>query len=251
MTQPGTDAAELRSLREERLSTEKCLQICAQLSSHIDQIQLMSDEAGSSQASGGTEASPEWVTNEGLQECKNSLAATATKLEKHMRDVMDRLLAKSRTAISSDEDAQDLSRLRDEWETARQCLDICSRADRHLKENVSVIENHGTGDSLQFMVSANGKVLHGKNQGLGWRNTQVGGYMSNESIQQLSRDLATIHTSHLRGGVSISKDGPTPNAGDVVEGETTAAFKERYGRGFTLKPTDMPDTQTSPRSASN
>jgi hypothetical protein len=251
LTQPGTDAAEIRSLKEERLSTEKCLQICAQLSSHIDQIQLMSDEAGSSQGLGGAEASPEWVTNEGLQECKNSLAATATKLEKHMRDVMDRLLAKSRTAISSDEDARDLSRLRDEWETARQCLDICSRADSHLKENISIIENHGNGDSLQFMVSADGKVLHGKNRGLGWRNTQVGGYMSNESIQQLSRDLAAIHTSHLRGELSLSKDGFKSNADDAREGTMTAEFKERYGRGFTLEPLHTSDRQTSQRSASN
>lgn len=174
MTPPGANSAELHSLREERLSTEKCLQICAQLSSQIDQIQLMSDEAGSSPESSETKESPEYVTNEGLQECKNSLAATSTKLENHMRDVMDRLLAKSKTTISSDEDAQDLSRLRDEWETARQCLDICSRADSHLKENVSVIKNHGTGDALQFMVSANGQVLHGKNRGLGWRSRQMG-----------------------------------------------------------------------------
>ena len=249
VTQPGT--AELCSLREERLSTEKCLQICAQLSSHIDQIQLMSDEAGSSRGSGGAEASPESVTNEGLQECKNSLAATATKLEKHMRDVIERLLAKSKTAVSSDEDAQDLSRLRDEWETARQCLDICSRADSNLKENVSVIENHGTGDSLQFMVSANGKVLHGKNRGLGWRSRQVGGYMSDESIRQLSRDLATIHTSHLRGEPSISKDGSASNTADTTEGETTAEFRERYGQGFTLKPARTTETHTPSRSASN
>ncbi|CEJ60637.1 hypothetical protein PMG11_09205 [Penicillium brasilianum] len=179
MTQPGTDAAEPRSLREERLSTEKSLQLCAQLSSHINQIQLMSDEAGSSRGSGGAEASPESVTNEGLQECKNSLAATATKLEKHMRDVMNRVLAKSRTAISSNEDAQDLSRLRDEWETAQQCLDICSRAVNHLKNDVSIIEKHGTGGSLQFRVSVNGKFLHGKNRGLDWRNRQRGGYMRN------------------------------------------------------------------------
>jgi hypothetical protein len=247
LNQPGTDAAEMRSLREERLSTEKCLQICAQLSSHIDQIQLMSDEAGSSLGSGGAETSPERVTNEGLQECKNSLATTATKLEKHMRDVMDRLLAKS----NSDEDCQDLSRLRDEWETARQCLDICTRADSHLKENVSIIENHGNGDSLQFMVSANGKILHGKNRGMGWRNTQVGGYMSNQSVQQLSRDLAAIHTRHLRSDLSNSKDGFKSDAGDVGEGTTTTEFKERYGRGFTLEPLHTSDRETSQRSASN
>jgi hypothetical protein len=251
VAQSGPDAAELHSLREERLSTEKCLQICAQLSSHIDQIQLISDEAGPSRGSIGADASPETVTNEGLQECKNSLTVTAAKLEKHMRDIMDRLLAKSKTAVSSDEDAQDLSRLRDEWETARQCLDICSRADSHLKENVSVIENYGTGDALQFMVSANGKVLHGKNRGLGWRNRQVGGYVSNESIQQLSRDFASMHTSHLRSEEPISKDGATPSTGDAVKSEMTAEFKERYGRGFTLRPARTPDAQPASPSTNN
>ncbi|KAF4179090.1 hypothetical protein CNMCM7927_002145 [Aspergillus lentulus] len=247
----SSDAAELDSLRQERLSTEKCLQICAQLSSHIDQLQLMSDEAGPSRGSVGAEASPEMVTNEGLQECKKSLAVTAAKLEKHMRDVMDRLLSKSETAISSNEDAQDLSRLRDEWETARQCLEICSRADSHLKENVSVIENYGTGDALQFMVSTNGKVLHGKNRGLGWRSRQVGGYVSNESVQQLSRDLAVMYTSHLRSEEHISKDSTMPGASDVVEGEATTGFKERYGRGFTLRTVRTPDTQMSSPGASN
>lgn len=205
----------------------------------------MSDDAGPSRGSVGGGSSPETVTNEGLQECKNSLAATAAKLEKHMRAVMDRLLSKSKTDMSSDEDAQDLSRLRDEWETARQCLDICSRADSHLKENVSVIENYGTGDALQFMVSTNGKVLHGTNRGLGWRSRQVGGYVSDESIQQLSRDLALTYTSHLRSEEPISKESAMPYTSVVPETEPTTVFKERYGRGFTLRPERTPGTQTS------
>lgn len=41
-------------------------------------------------------------------------------------------------------------------------LGYCSRADNHLRENVSVIENYGTGDALQFMVSANGRFCTGK-----------------------------------------------------------------------------------------
>jgi hypothetical protein len=242
--QPEVDAAELQSLREERRSTEKCLQICAQLSSHIDQIQLISDETSTSHESTGAETSPETVTNEGLQQCKQSLTLTAARLEKHMRDVMDRLVAKSKTTISSEEEAQDLSRLRDEWETARQCLDICSRADSHLKENVSVIENYGTGDALQLMVSANGKVLHGKNRGLGWRSRQVGGYMSDESIQQLSRDFATMNTSHLKDINPFTKAGSAPSTDERGDSEATADFQDRFGRGFTLKPMDAPETQT-------
>ncbi|RAL15202.1 uncharacterized protein BO97DRAFT_441198 [Aspergillus homomorphus CBS 101889] len=239
------DATELQSLREERRSTEKCLQICAQLSAYIDQIQLLSDNTSSVRGSETADTSPETVTNEGLQECKRSLLATTARLEKHMQEVMDRLLAKSRCTVSSDEDAQDLSRLRDEWEAARQCLDICSRADSHVKETVSIIENQGTGDSLQFMVSTNGKILHGKNRGMGWRNRQFGGYMSNESIQQLSRDLTAHYTLSPRGEKPNSRTDTMPEASDVAEDETVPQFKERYGRGFTLKSTPTPERGTS------
>ncbi|KAJ6018479.1 hypothetical protein N7522_001943 [Penicillium canescens] len=96
VAQSGPDAAELHSLREERLNTEKCLRICA--SYRATSIQLISDEAGPSRGSIGADASPETATNEGLPECKNSLAVRAAKLEKHMRDIMDRLLPKSETA---------------------------------------------------------------------------------------------------------------------------------------------------------
>jgi hypothetical protein len=53
-------------------------------------------------------------------------------------------------------------------------MDICSRADNQLKGKHY---NYATGDALQFMVSTNGKTIHGKNRGLGWRTRQVGGYI--------------------------------------------------------------------------
>jgi hypothetical protein len=41
------DATEVRRIKEERLSTEKCLQICAQLSEHISQIQITAQRSAS------------------------------------------------------------------------------------------------------------------------------------------------------------------------------------------------------------
>jgi hypothetical protein len=245
VAQSGPDAADLQSMREERLSTEKCLQICAQLSEHIDQIQLASDRGGASRDQDSLNISPENLTNEGLQECKSSLALTAAKLEKHMQDVMNRLISQSKSTTTSERDQQDLTRLQDEWNTARQCLDICSRADNHLRDNVSVIENYGTGDALQFMVSTNGQILHGKNRAHGWRSRQVGGYVSDASVQQLSRDIANINMSQLRGGETPPTEHSTPNQRDEVEGEMTADFKQRYGQGFKLKPTSFPEAPTT------
>lgn len=79
----------------------------------------------------------------------------------------------------------------------------------------------------------------------------MGGYISNKSIQQLSRDFTAIQTSHIKDKVPIAKDSATSNKGGVVNSETISEFKERYGRGFTLKPAHTPETHSSSRSPNN
>jgi hypothetical protein len=58
-------------------------------------------------------------------------------------------------------------------------------------KNMSTIENYAEGDAIQFMVSTNGKTICGKNCGSGWRTRQIGGYMSDVSLQQLCRYILT------------------------------------------------------------
>jgi hypothetical protein len=183
MTESASDTAELRLIKEERMSAEKCLQICAQLSEHINQIQLQPEQS---------ETLPEKFTAEGLQECRNSLNITAAKLEGFIKARFDRLVTKSKTTMTSEEDLADLARLQEEWETTRQSREICSKAEIHLKENISIIENYAVGDAIQFMVSTDGNRLHGKNRGLGWRTRQIGGHLSDATVQKISRDMSSI-----------------------------------------------------------
>jgi hypothetical protein len=245
MTESDSDATELRLIKEERISTQKCLQICAQLSDHINQIQLTPRRSGSSSGTIDPDALPERLTIEGLQECKNSLFLTAAKLEGYMKDLIDRMVTKSKRAMTSEEELADLVRLREEWETARQCMDICSRADIHLKENVSNIDNYATGDAIQFMISTDGKTLHGRNRGLGWRTRQVGGHLSDVSLQQLSRDMSSI-SFHNTGNEDPSSRGSTlPVPDDGVENKPGSEFRERYGRGFKLPSRTTAETPMS------
>jgi len=211
------------------MSATQCLQICAQLSEHISQLQLKSETMN-------TDALPGRVTFDGLQECKITLALTAVKLEGYMKDIMDRLVKKSKTAMTTKEDFADLERLRDEWETTRQCKDICSKADTHLMENVSVIENYATGDAIQYMVSTDGKTLHGKNRGLGPRTDQVGGHFSDLSLQILSRNIANIRTHGTSKEDLPPRDQPSSIPDDGLENEPDSEFGERYGRGVKLTP---------------
>jgi hypothetical protein len=244
-TESNSDATELRLIKEERLSTQKCLQICDQLSDHINQIQLTPKRSASSPGPIDSDAIPERITNEGLQECKNSLALTAARLERHMKDIMDRLVTKSKTAMTSEDEVADLTRLREEWETARQCMDICSKADNHLKENVSTIDNYATGDAIQFMVSTNGKIIHGKNRGLGWRTRQVGGYVSDVSVVHLSRDMSRTSFQNTGNDGPSSRSNTSSVPDDTVESRPISEFRERYGRGIRLTSKFTPDLTTS------
>ncbi|KAL2839207.1 hypothetical protein BJY01DRAFT_29058 [Aspergillus pseudoustus] len=232
---------ELKQIKEERLSAEKCLQICAQLSEHISQIQISPASNGSA-GSSDPDALSERLTSAGLQECKESLKQTSEKLELHMHNLIDRLLSKSASASesASQEELTDLARLRDEWKTTRQCIDICSKADINFKEAITTVDNYATGDAVQFMVSTDGQVIHGRNRGLGWRSRQVGGHLNDTSLQQLSKDFTTINIHHpIREDLS-SPDKTTATASDIPSSESTSEFDKRYGRGSQLTPTPAP-----------
>ena len=246
VTDFDSDAAERQLIKQEQLSTRRCLEICAQLSDHISQIQLPPKRPGSTSGTIDPDTFPERVTNVGLQECKNSLVLTMARLEGHMKDLMDRLVTKSKTAMTSEEDVADLARLRDEWATARQCMDICSKADNHLMENISKFDNYATGDAIQFMVSTEGKTMHGQNRGLGWRSRQVGGHLSDVSVQQISRDMTSINirNSGSEGSPSRVDTTSVPNVG--AEDRPIPDFRERYGQGFKLTSVSIPVAGTPP-----
>ncbi|KAL4924515.1 uncharacterized protein BDV17DRAFT_284681 [Aspergillus undulatus] len=218
MAEPCPDVPELQQLKDERLSTERCLQIC-------------------------THAFPEKVVNEGLQECKDSLNTAATKLSKHMTGIMERLLAKSKTVITSDEEHAELSLLKDQWETTRQCIDICSKADKHLKENISTIVKRSTGDAVQFMVSTDGSIINGSNQGLGWRSRQVGGHINDATVQQISRDFATINIRYPENETPLSHTNTSSAAAVAAEvrSEPPSEFTKRHGRGRQVSPNPTPE----------
>lgn len=222
----SSDSPEVDQMREEITSTQRCLQICDQLSEHISQIQMPIRAKDDSPGRVDLGSRPESVINEGLRDCRDSLRTTSAKLEQHMKDLMQRMLAKSGIMMASPDDLADLARLQEEWETARQCMNICAKADGHLKENVSVIDNYATGDAIQFMVSTDGKTIHGKNRGLGWRTRQVGGHLSDATVVQLSQDMSRMNVQGSWGASG------SPQSGS--ENDALPENWERHGRWFRL-----------------
>lgn len=90
----------LQRIKEDRMSTQKSLQLCAQLSQLIGQIQLASKDSNSPSGRTSPASVAERLTVEGMQECKNSLATNIQKLESHMKGLIDQLVAKSRVVDS-------------------------------------------------------------------------------------------------------------------------------------------------------
>lgn len=233
---------DLRAIKEERLSAIRCLEICAQLSQHVDQMQLISDHDEDEMDDLGQDTISQRITREGLDACKDSLSHTAARLEGYMKDITNRIIQKSKAGLVSDDDIADLERLRDEWNATRESVKLCAVAGNHLRNNVSSIENHGVGDSVQFMVSTNGQVIHGKNRGMGWKNRQVGGHMSDNVVLQLSQDMVK-EDPQVR-----NPDGLTFRAGMPSESEPLldvrqdAPFGGRHGKGFKLETQPLSNT---------
>ncbi|KIW11743.1 hypothetical protein PV08_09015 [Exophiala spinifera] len=225
------DAFEVKLIEEERLSTEKCLQICTQLSDHIGQIQIAAKLSSSKTGPLGSSSLPQKVVDEGFQGCVDSLSRATSKLEEHERQLFDRLMETSKTALFSEDDRTDIARLRDEWLTTRHNLNIWSAAQGHLRDKVSVIENYAKGDAIQIMASAGGKTIHGKNQGFGAKTGQVAGYINDDTIQQALRMMGGIFGQTTKPDDTHVASETSPVAVNGTVEATGSSFK---GKGFQL-----------------
>ncbi|KAF2108378.1 hypothetical protein BDV96DRAFT_636922 [Lophiotrema nucula] len=235
-TESDSENAELRAIKDDRLSTTKCLEICAQLLDHINRIPLRPVSRGRSPTG---PMNSERITTEGLMECKETLSSTTARLERHMEGLIDQF---GRT-MTSEEGAAELATLREEWGAARHCIDICSTAGK----NITVIDNYTTGDNaVQFLVSTKEKTVHGRNRGYGSGTMQIGGHLSDESVQQISRDNSRHGLPNIRDPGLPSRDNSPPVPDDAVAG-SNEEFRKRYGRGLKLASKSVPDIIISSR----
>jgi hypothetical protein len=240
-------AAEVHQIQEERASTEKYMQICTQLLEHINQLRLAGRRRPGSSTASEADFVPQRIANEGLDECAESISRMATKLASHEKNLFNRLAKAMTGSGTSARDEAEIARLRSEWESTRTQMEILTKAGRKLEETVSVIQNRATGNAIQLMVSANGKPIHGTNEGTGEWTSQAGGYMSNETIQQVMRDMLkmTLATCEVEKAKASEKKAIAGKDRDEESSEDSK-FEDLYGEGFTLaceSPTESTTTE--------
>ncbi|GKU14516.1 unnamed protein product [Fusarium langsethiae] len=185
------------------------------------------------------------LVSEGLGGCKDYIGFALERLKRHRQKVSERIGAGSSTTVSPDDKIL-LDNLNDEAEALRHSLNLCSNIDTYLEEKISNIVNHAEGDdTIQFMVSTDGKPLNGKNHGVGSRLKQAGGHFKEQYLQQISQDFTTI-SLHQTGGKKPSRNASSPAA--QSETTTESLGTPFNGRGFTLTP--KPEVRSTPSSRS-
>lgn len=151
-----------------------------------------------------------------------------------MKDLIDRLETKFKAVTTSEEDLADLVRLREQWDVSRQCLEICTKAQMHMKEETSNIDNYVTADAVQLFVLTDGKAICGRNRGLGWRTKALRGHLSDSAVQQISRDILSI-TFQNTGSESPPLLGNTPSThNEGLSHKSGSEFMKRYRQGSEL-----------------
>ncbi|KFY17277.1 hypothetical protein V491_05045 [Pseudogymnoascus sp. VKM F-3775] len=226
------DDLKQQRIKEERESAQSCLDICIQVSAHIDTVQQNAfvNIARASSASNQDSASEskkftqaEAVTNNTLNHCKLGLAQTTSEIREQLHRINDQMRSSSHLHAPSSELAAEQDIIREELKSVEQSLKICSdAAEKALPDRVHVFEDVSMGDDGdQIIVATFGDLISAKRVTVGSRSRQFLGQMSDASLQQLS---------HKVGSGSLEVDV------DTSVGTTSSPFEGRYGTGRPLNP---------------
>ncbi|CAM1504929.1 Fc.00g025200.m01.CDS01 [Cosmosporella sp. VM-42] len=192
----GTSTDE-RRFQDERDSTEQCLEICAQVLAHIDEMRLqpLSKEASPRGTSPGFASRDltraHIMTLSTLKECSDKLSDTLSLLHIHREDTVDRLQTKETPLPRGLEPDPELEarRLATELNSTKQCLAICTDASQlassdrvHVLEDINV--SH---DGQQLFVSTLRDLFRVKGASAGDRAIQFVGTVSESSLQEFFR----------------------------------------------------------------
>ncbi|KAK6337870.1 hypothetical protein TWF696_001348 [Orbilia brochopaga] len=167
------------TLEADKRGIEQCIEICTQVSSHIDRVQTQTAESSSTDpASSQTTYLAKQLTTGVLTGCKSELVNTSTLLQRQLDTIKFQLAALSEHPET----------LGSAGESLKQCLAICAQASEQAKsERINVFEDvtaHDDGD--QIVVSTLGDLISAKRITVGSRSLQLLGQMSDESLQHFA-----------------------------------------------------------------
>lgn len=221
---PQSAPNELEEIREEKASTEQCLNICAGVSEAIEAFEknlpLGSDAHSASRLEQKSSAQATMITKAMLTEFQVKLLSSRKDFESRMNELDRRLydLLEKGPHLTGEE-VRRLESMKEERDSISQCLNICTDAsDLTGNPRVNIFEDiKSADDSHQLVVSTIGDLISAKHISTGARSAQWFGQMSDETLQQLSRNYKFVVPEEKEPGLKVSH-----------------GFHEKYGTGYQL-----------------
>jgi hypothetical protein len=221
------DAFETERLRKEMSTTKECLAICAKVFGDLDQIRFTIFEDicaahGLHQptlATRGYVASANRILVDGCEDWKGAVTTTVAQLQNHFFRVDNAPSISSVCEGDSAGDAAGGERVRELDDSMRDCQKICAQAAERVEEaRTNIVEDmSAAADAFQVVVATFGDLLTLRRVKAGERATQLGGQMSDASLQKALQ---------AAGGSSRKSA-----LGDEQETKDVEKFENRYGAG--------------------
>ncbi|KAI5362593.1 hypothetical protein J4E82_011702, partial [Alternaria postmessia] len=194
-----------QKIQVERDCVQRCLDICAELSSHV--------EKGQSSASQNLLLSPEDYGDQvdPLNAAASARQATITVLGDYVLRRLDTLEGQ-KFAYS---DFKEQSRMQEEIKSIKQSLAVCAKASKDAStDRVNMFDEVSLGeDGHQVIVSTVGDLINARRVSAGARSTQLLGQMSDLTLQSIGQ----------RQSYSISNQGPSGQE------DNTSSSNKRHG----------------------
>jgi hypothetical protein len=184
-------AVDEAAMKSERDCTIRCLEICTQVDIVLEERKhFMESGKLSSTASGSTLLASQDILANTLQSCRSNIKSANTELMRRLQYLSTQLGSDTvNSARTASFDPSERQRMAEEFESIRQCLNICMQASEEAeKVRVNIAEDITTAeDSQQVLVSTVGDLITARRVDAGARSLQCIGQMSDETLQQMSR----------------------------------------------------------------
>lgn len=179
------------AMKSERDCTIRCLEICMRVDIVLEeQKYFMESGKLSSTASDSARPASQDILADSLQSCRANTKSANTELMRRLQYLGNRLGPDTADpARAASFDPSERQRMAEEFESIRQCLNICMQASEEAeKVRVNIVEDITTAeDSRQVLVSTVGDLITARRVDAGARSLQCIGQMSDETLQQMSR----------------------------------------------------------------
>ncbi len=250
MEDGGQGDGEWQAILEEKKCTQQGLEICAQLSAKIEQLEPIVEADGQSSAppSPASAAEARGYVRTGLGATKDSIHAMVSQLRSHEGVIEGRFRKMVASNPVSKEMAEELERLQATKDSIHQCIRVISDASdetaeierQNLFEDITLADN-----SYSFTVSTVGDLVTARRINLSGRSYNVGGQITDEGFQKA---IEAFTKEGLRSAEDSRQGGPGP----ILEagrkgGDSRGEFHSRHGRGVPLASTTHGRVSSSSR----